>query len=307
MELTKRQITFLNRYTKGKWTYNPATGLVDVDGSFIYNGRRAKSLSGIKFGKVSMDFSCYGNDITSLEGAPQEVGGDFDCAWNKLTSLKGAPQKVGGDFECWRNNLTSLVGVPKEVGGNFNCENYRWGYKLTSLEGAPQKVGGDFNCLGNDLTSLEGAPQKVGGSFDCRGNKLTSLEGAPQEVGGNFRCSSYYSSIWRNNLTSLVGAPQKVGGYFECDAFSLDKDQWNSKGWVEVWNEGSLKAKKLIPFLLTPKVLNKEIQQDPAGMVMKLKEIWNDKGFKETRYQLVWPKGYEDQADLVADLGDVGF
>jgi len=54
-------------------------------------------------------------------------------------------------------------------------------------------------------------------------------------------------------------------------------------------------------------VLNKEIQQDPAGMIMKLKEVWNDESFRETRDQLVWPKGYEDQADLVGDLDDVGF
>jgi hypothetical protein len=66
-------------------------------------------------------------------------------------------------------------------------------------------------------------------------------------------------------------------------------------------------ARQFILPLLTPEVLNKEIQKDPVGMVMKLKEIWNDEDFKETRDKLVWPKGYGDQAKLVGDLDDVGF
>ena len=32
--LTPEQEEFLNKCTKGSWTYDPATGLVDVDGDF---------------------------------------------------------------------------------------------------------------------------------------------------------------------------------------------------------------------------------------------------------------------------------
>ncbi len=39
---------------------------------------------------------------------------------NKLTSLEGAPKEVGGDFVCSKNKLTSLEGAPKEVGGVTN-------------------------------------------------------------------------------------------------------------------------------------------------------------------------------------------
>ena len=119
-------------------------------------------------------------------------------------------------------------------------------------------------------------------------------------MGGDFDCR------W-NNLTSLEGAPQKVGGEFRCGYFKMEKGQWNLKGWLKVLKEGSQKARKLIVTLLTPEVINKEIQQDPAGVAMKLKEIWNDEGFRETRDKLVWPKGYEDQADLVGDLDEIGF
>jgi hypothetical protein len=119
-------------------------------------------------------------------------------------------------------------------------------------------------------------------------------------VGGDFLC-------YENNLTSLEGAPQGVGGRFKCDAFELKRGEWNLKGWLKVLKEGSPEAQKLILPLLPAEELNKEIQKDPAGMIMKLKDIWNDEGFKETRSKLVWPKGYEQEADLVGDLDDVGF
>jgi len=41
-------------------------------------------------------------------------------------------------------------------------------------------------------------------------------------------------------------------------------------------------------------------------MIMKIKEVWNDESFKETRSKLVWPKGFEKEADLVGDLGGIG-
>jgi hypothetical protein len=53
--------------------------------------------------------------LTSLEGAPQEVGGDFICNNNpELTSLKGSPRKVGGGFSCILNpHVISLEGAPQ--------------------------------------------------------------------------------------------------------------------------------------------------------------------------------------------------
>ena len=169
----------------------------------------------INFGKITGKFDCSRLGLTSLKGAPQEVGGNFDCYDNQFTSLEGAPKKVGGNFGCGGNKLTSLKGAPQTVGKTFYC----YYNKLTSLEGAPQKVGRDFWCSENQLTSLKGAPQTVGGSFNCSDNYLTSLEGAPIKVGGNLNCSY-------NHLTSLEGAPQTVGGWFECrhnpNLYSLD-------------------------------------------------------------------------------------
>ena len=231
--LTPEQEEFLNKHTKGSWTYNSSTGLVDVVGS-------------------------------------------FDCRYQGLRDFKGV--RFG------------------EVGGYFSCE----GNQLTSLAGAPQKVRGSFYCQNNKLTTLEGAPQEVGGSFYCDTNQLTTLEGAPQEVGGNFSCSG-------NPLTTLKGAPQEVGGSFYCGAFELGKGEWNHKGWLEILKNCKSEAQSLILTLLTPQNLNQEIQKDPAGMIIKLKEVWNDESFREIRSKLVWPRGYEEEADLVGDLDDIGF
>jgi hypothetical protein len=119
-------------------------------------------------------------------------------------------------------------------------------------------------------------------------------------VVGDFECRE-------NKLTSLAGAPQVVGGDFECREFELKRGEWNLEGWLKVMQEGSPKAQKLISTILSAEELNKEIEKDPAGMIMKLKEVWNHEVFKKTRAKLVWPKGYADDADLVGDLDDVGF
>ena len=197
-------------YLKTLFDFNSETSKYDSDttvGSSVMGLLISKDGKGfiVDFGKITGDFDCSDLGLTSLKGAPQEVGGYFDCSYNQLTSLEGAPQEVGGDFSCYYNYLTSLEGAPQTIGGGFSCSNN----KLTSLKGAPQEIGWDFYCSDNQLTSLEGAPQIVDGNFACFRNKLTSLEGAPQEVGGNFNCHS-------NQLTSLKGAPREVGGYFDC-------------------------------------------------------------------------------------------
>ena len=119
-ELTSEQGEFLNQYVKGTWRIN-SEGLVDVEGDFDCYGRGIKSLMGIRFGSVSENFHCHQNQLTSLKGAPREVGVDFYCGENQLTSLEGAPREVGRDFYCHRNQLTSLEGAPREVRGNFDC------------------------------------------------------------------------------------------------------------------------------------------------------------------------------------------
>ena len=70
------------------------------------------------------NFYCNDNNLTTLEGCPEEVYGNFYCGWNdNLISLKWSPKRVGRNFDCSSNNLTSLEGCPEEVEGFFNCAN----------------------------------------------------------------------------------------------------------------------------------------------------------------------------------------
>ena len=96
----------------------------------------------LTFNKVSGDFKCYSNYLTTLFGSPREVGGDFDCSGNELTTLEGCPIKVGGDFMCSENYLTSLVGIPSEVGRFIDFE-------INKLHPFYEKV---YIELGNKLT-----------------------------------------------------------------------------------------------------------------------------------------------------------
>jgi hypothetical protein len=63
----------------------------------------------IKFNKVYGSFYCKHNNLTSLEGAPKEIGGvkkngDFYCSYNKLTSLKGFPKEINGTVRILYNS-----------------------------------------------------------------------------------------------------------------------------------------------------------------------------------------------------------
>jgi len=150
------------KYNIVNYTIND-DGTVDVDGSVNLNTKGLTKLP-LRFGRVTGNFDCYNNKLTTLDGCPDHVGGDFDCSRNQLTTLEGAPKEVNGDFYCSNN-------------------------QLTTLEGAPSYVGGDFECRYNKLNTLNGGPSYVGRGFDCNNNQLTTLEGSPKEV-GNFNCSN---------------------------------------------------------------------------------------------------------------------
>jgi hypothetical protein len=80
-----------------------------------------------------------------------EIEGDFNCINNNLTTLKGCPQTIGGHLLCTNNNLTTLEGCPQTIGGSIEIV-YN---KLASLKGCPQTVGENFYCYGNPTMFTE--------------------------------------------------------------------------------------------------------------------------------------------------------
>jgi hypothetical protein len=187
----------LNKVVDGTYTIQ-SDGTVDVNGDVNMYNMKLTEIP-VKFGKVTGNFTCSGNLLTNLVGAPQLVNGHFSCSDNRLTSLNGSPKSVGGDFDCHSNKLTSLTGAPQSVGGGLYCSNNQ----LTNLVGAPKSVEGNFYCFNNQLTSLVGSPESVWVSFYCYGNKLTSLEGAPQFVGRNFDCSNNKVKFTKDNVLAV--------------------------------------------------------------------------------------------------------
>lgn len=169
-----------NFHTRGTVTIDDH-GQVTCEGTVSFKSKVSRFP--VQFEKVTNGFDCgFSPGLTSLEGAPREVGGVFYCANTGLTSLAGAPKKVG-DFVC-RNNLQlrSFEGAPETVEGDFVCDS---NHLLTTLEGGPKRVLSTVRCFGNArLVSLLGAPATVGGDFWCYDNpKLRSLEGLPSIPG----------------------------------------------------------------------------------------------------------------------------
>lgn len=180
-------------------------GTVDINGDV---NLREKGLFNIrvKFGKVTGDFICSGNKLTSLQNAPKSVGGDFYCNNNKLTSLQGAPKSVDDSFHCNYNKLTSLQGAPKSVGGSFNCDYNQ----LINLQGAPKSINLRFYCSYNQLISLQGAPKSIGIDFSCSHNELTSLQNAPESVGGDFYCSDNRKQFTEQDVQAVCKVRGKI-------------------------------------------------------------------------------------------------
>ena len=181
-------LELLKKCINGTYTIND-DGSIDVGGSVNLSRKKLTKIP-FNFGKVSGDFYCYNNQLTSLEGSPNTVGGGFYCYNNKLTSLEGAPNTVSGGFDCYNNQLTTLDGVPNTVGGGFYCN----GNQLQSLEGSPTKVGGDFYCSSNNLTTLEGAPNNVGVNFYCY-NNLNLPYSELFKIVDTVKYNIYYSSV----------------------------------------------------------------------------------------------------------------
>ena len=86
VELTPEQIEWLDQCTKGTWQLNPQTGEVDVEGDFSCNMQGLSDFNGVRFGRVGGVFRCTNNQLTTLEGAPREVGGDFICYHNPVAN-----------------------------------------------------------------------------------------------------------------------------------------------------------------------------------------------------------------------------
>ena len=94
----KEILWLLNQHfeTTGEVTISDK-GLVSCTGDVELKNMQNFQRFPVSFEKVDGSFLCVGGRLTSLEGAPQRVGGDFDCTLNNLTlSLDGLSSHIEG-------------------------------------------------------------------------------------------------------------------------------------------------------------------------------------------------------------------
>jgi len=194
--MTGYQIEFLNNCTTGTWKIN-SEGLVDVDGDFNCRVMNLTDLKGIKFGRISGDFDCFGNQLRTLEGAPREVGGYFDCNNNQLRTLEGAPREVGGYFDCSNNQLQTLEGAPETIGRAFHSDHLR------SLTGKWSLV-----TLASMYSASEGEGKKLLGTLVSPNDLQQRIDAEPEkmaiELKSVVKLPEYQSLVWPENLKGEV-------------------------------------------------------------------------------------------------------
>ena len=195
------------RYVFKITSYNEGYS-IDVAGSVDLYNRNLTDGFPIKFNKITGDFLCYYNQLTSLEGCPKYVGCHFNCSCNQyLTSLEGCPEYVGGDFKCNHNRLISLKGCPEIINGNFYCDNNR----LKNLKGSPVYVKEDYVCHNNYLVSLKGCPKYIDKGFYCQSNSsLKNLKGAPEIIRGEWHINDKFHSYPEYQKYLLVKKIEKL-------------------------------------------------------------------------------------------------
>jgi hypothetical protein len=177
------------------WTLNPETGLVDVDGDVNISKMNLTSIP-IRFGVVTGDFSCYENNLITLDGSPKQVGGTFYCDNNKITSLVGGPTSVTS-YNCASNKLVNFEGSPDKVKGFFHANLN----PLKSLIGSPKWIGGDYSIEVSDGNiKISNIVLATGDS-----HRGILLDGMPVHVGGRI--------ISNNSLIKLIFPNAKFNDY----------------------------------------------------------------------------------------------
>jgi len=54
--------------------------------------------------------------------------------------------------------------------------------------------------------------------------------------------------------------------------------------------------------LISPDVLNRKIQKDPAGMIRKFKNVWNSPDFEKIKKGLKFPDDFGDVDRMIKSL-----
>jgi len=323
--LNQKAVDFLNsKCGEGKWTVNKDTGKIDVDTRLYIGWTSMGTLNefpeGIEFGVIKGNFDVSDQDFSSFKGFPTKIGGDLNIRGNNFSSLEGCTQDIGGSFNCSNQkgdqSLTSLKGGPKKIQGTYNCSDN----SINSLEGGPEYVGDKFRCYDNNLTTLVGGPEEVGGNYYCNQNDLTTLEGFPKKFrGDNVDCSN--NDIYSLEGLSVDSGSRKVSVEAKRNLYpkSVLGDVYTKAREYESWAAAYL-------WLLTTTRFQRmsKAQRDPIrdkltpdylrSKSISLAKVWKTDVVENPAVKRALKKAnldkdteFKDDADLGADLSDIGF
>lgn len=119
-----------------RWEKDDTTGKIVVHGDLDLSEKGLTELPDLSHVVVEGRFDCSHNQLTSLVGTPQIVGGGLWCDNNQLTSIEGAPQTVGGLFMCRNNPIIHLS--PNITYLAIQLCGYRSPETLAALQNIPE-------------------------------------------------------------------------------------------------------------------------------------------------------------------------
>ena len=206
-----------------------------------------------------------------------------------LKSMEGIRIKGGEDStisirECV--DLESLGTSLPEVVGDFELVSQKNNLKIKSMEGCPKMIRQDFLFRATGISSLEGGPEEVGRIYDVESNpRLTSLEHFPLDFEGRFRSMIISCRFSLYDRIRIVEEGIAV-----------------SDGWSVSEFEVYPVQKEFVATSISPKVMQKLVDENPEKMAVSLKGVLKNPRFKE----LKWPESLKGEVDLLSDLEDVG-
>jgi hypothetical protein len=301
IELNTKQVAFLNKYVTNMnpgrrgWDVSYSTDpptvniFTNLDTNQWGSGdKKIKSLQRIHFGKISGNFNLQDIEISTFEGFPKEVEGNFKLGYNVKLNVpfEEFPEvKIGGDLELSIRGLESLVGCPEEV-GSLSV----WTTGIMDMTGCPKRY-----------TNPSGSGLKYEINL-IRNERLISLEGLPKEIDSRIinigdGKTLYPSRVRKEKLIQGFEDFQKTGTW--TPYYVMLKQNAD----LSDWDEG---MKSYLDSKINPEAIQKFIDLDPSKAAIALKGMWTEMK-QDPRYSGVkFPEGYAGDADLVADLSDIG-
>jgi hypothetical protein len=316
-DVSPEVVTAFKRMTKGKTVKNPDTGRFDFSGSVELTPKLFDILkeNEAKLGEIGGEFSFrsasqYQLTREDLEFFPTSVKKGVsifyvDCVgfsdlslfpsirggitlYNVmgLKSMEGIRIKGGEDSSIYIRQCSDLeslgTGLP-DVVENFELVN---NLKMKSMEGCPKEVKKDFLFRATGISSLAGGPEEVGRIYDIESNpKLISLEGFPVDFDGRFRSNLIWCNFSLYDRIKIVEEGIAV-----------------ESGWSERKFEVSPVQKEFVATSISPRIMQKLVDENPEKMAVALKGVLNLPSFKGIK----WPESLKGEVDLLSDLDGIG-